>query len=158
MACREKFPNILMLVSDEHRADVLGVENNPIVRTPNLDGLANRGTYFRNAYCTSPVCVPGRQSILSGKMPSTINCRKFYDPFDSSILTFPGHFTRYGYNTVAFGRLHLQDEDQMHGWTSRPMGEINVSIRPPLYKDAAIDGVISQEEFDVSKRHLLRKI
>lgn len=120
----KKHPNILLLISDEHRADVVGYEGNPVVRTPTLDQLAAGGAWFRNAYCTSPVCVPSRQSFLSGRMPSDIGCKKFGDPFDSSILTFPGHLARHGYNTVAFGKMHFEDYDQLHGWTARPAGDI----------------------------------
>ena len=43
-------PNILFLMSDEHRADITGYEGNPIVRTPTLDKLARSGGVFRNAY------------------------------------------------------------------------------------------------------------
>ena len=62
----KKYPHILLLMSDEHRPDILGAEGNPVVRTPNLDEIARKGTYFRNAYCTSPVCVPSRAEIMTG--------------------------------------------------------------------------------------------
>ncbi len=135
---RSAHPNILLLTSDEHRADVAGYEGNAVVRTPTLDRLAARGAWFANAYCTSPVCVPSRQSFLSGKMPSEIGCRCFGDPFDSSILTFPGHLARHGYNTVAFGKMHFEDYDQLHGWTSRPVGDIGTRAGTPRYEQAAI--------------------
>ena len=51
----KKKPNILFLMSDEHRADVTGYEGDPVVRTPTLDWLAKTGTVFRNAYTPSPV-------------------------------------------------------------------------------------------------------
>ncbi len=123
-------------MSDEHRADVTGYEGNPIVRTPTLDRLAAQGTWFRNAYCTSPVCVPSRQSFLSGRLPSDIGCKKFGDPFDSSILTVPGHLARHGYRTVAFGKMHFEDYDQLHGWTARPMGDVGSNAGTPRYEHA----------------------
>lgn len=132
----KKKPNILILMSDEHRADVLGCDGNDIVRTPTLDALAERGTYFRNCYCTSPVCVPSRQSFHAGKLPSTINCKKFGDSFASDILTFPEHLARHGYKTVAYGKMHFEDQDQMHGWRSRPMGDVNQRINPPFEGDS----------------------
>lgn len=67
-------PNILFLMSDEHRADVTGYEGNPIVRTPVLDKLARTGVVFRNAYTPSPVCIPARQSMMAGQLPKTCNC------------------------------------------------------------------------------------
>ena len=55
-----KAPNILFLMSDEHRADVTGYEGDAVLRTPTLDWLAETSTVFRNAYTPSPICVPGR--------------------------------------------------------------------------------------------------
>ena len=52
-------PNILFLMSDEHRADITGYEGDQVVRTPTLDGLAETGVVFRNAYAASPICIPG---------------------------------------------------------------------------------------------------
>lgn len=112
-------------MSDEHRSDILGANDNNIVRTPYLDNIAENGTNFRNTYCNSPVCVPARQSFLTGKMPSTIDCLQFFDDFNSELLTFPGHFANHGYNTVSFGKMHFQDADQMHGWLQRPMGDLS---------------------------------
>jgi len=56
-------PNILFLMSDQHRADLAGYAGNNIVRTPTLDRLAETGVVFRNAYTPSPVCVPARQCL-----------------------------------------------------------------------------------------------
>ena len=68
-----KRPNILFLMSDEHRPDVTGYGGNKIVRTPILDELAETGVVFRNAYTPSPICVPGRQCLMSGQLPKTCN-------------------------------------------------------------------------------------
>src|SRR5215470_775340 len=58
--------NILFLMSDQHSRRILGVEGDPLARTPHLDGLALSGARFSDAYCTNPVCVPSRTSILTG--------------------------------------------------------------------------------------------
>jgi choline-sulfatase len=126
----KKRKNILFLMSDEHRPDILGFEGNGVVRTPNLDRLASEGIYFRNAYCTSPVCVPSRQSFLSGKLPRSIGCLKFGDTFNSDITTIPEHLAKHGYHTVAFGKMHFEDVDQMHGWLERPSGDLHTKILP----------------------------
>ena len=60
MTARRKKPHVILLINDEHRPDVLSVEGNTIVRTPNLDRLLAEGTYFRNAYTPSPISVPTR--------------------------------------------------------------------------------------------------
>ena len=115
----EKKPHILLLISDEHRPDVLPVEGNEVVRTPVLDRFIGEGVYFRNAYTPSPICVPARQSFLSGLYPRRAGCLNFGDPMPSEVLTIPGHLSRYGYRGVAAGKMHFVGPDQMHGWHER---------------------------------------
>ena len=62
-------PNILLIMTDQHRADHVGFMGNPTVRTPNLDSLASSGCVFENAWVANPVCVPNRAKILTGRMP-----------------------------------------------------------------------------------------
>jgi len=119
-------PNILFLMSDEHRADVTGYEGSSIVRTPFLDELARTGVVFQNAYTPSPVCVPGRQSMMSGKFPRNCGCEWFGEDLKPGYMTFARRFAQYAYNTVACGRLHHMGVDQMQGWTSRVCGDANV--------------------------------
>ena len=72
----KKRPNILFLMSDQHRADVSGYAGDPVVRTPTLDRLAGSGVVFANAYTPSPICVPGRQCLMAGQLPSHL----FFNP------------------------------------------------------------------------------
>jgi hypothetical protein len=58
--------NVLLLMSDQHRRDCLGIEGNRFARTPNLDALAGSGARFGAAYCSNPVCTPSRASLLTG--------------------------------------------------------------------------------------------
>ncbi len=67
-------PNVLILFSDQHRADVLGCENYPDVATPNLDHLAAEGVRFTRAYCQDAICLPSRCSLFSGLYPRTLGC------------------------------------------------------------------------------------
>ena len=62
-------PNILFLMTDEHRFDCVGYVN-PVVKTPNLDNLASQSVVFTHAYSTSPSCVPARAAIYTGRYPS----------------------------------------------------------------------------------------
>lgn len=63
-------PNLLLLWTDEQRADVLAAAaGDPAVRTPNLDRLASESFVFRQTYCCQPVCTPSRGSILTGLWP-----------------------------------------------------------------------------------------
>ncbi|HCK10106.1 MAG TPA: hypothetical protein DHW45_09540 [Candidatus Latescibacteria bacterium] len=138
-----KRPNILFLMSDEHRPDVTGYGGNKIVRTPILDELAETGVVFRNAYTPSPICVPGRQCLMSGQLPKTCNCEGWID-LQPNYLTFAKHFSRYAYSTVCCGKLHHETWDQMQGWTSRPAGDVSVNR-------GLVDGRI-EEEFERYQR------
>ncbi|SVD89810.1 uncharacterized protein METZ01_LOCUS442664, partial [marine metagenome] len=55
--------NVLLIVSDDLKADALGCYGNKIAHTPHLDQLAKEGTLFRNAYCQGTVCRPSRASF-----------------------------------------------------------------------------------------------
>ena len=113
-------PHILLLIDDEHRADVLPVEGNSVIRTPTLNRLIERGTYFRNAYTPSPVCVPARQCLLSGRYLNNNGCRGMSLPLPSEVDTIPGHLSRYGYRAVGAGKMHFANgTDQMHGFHER---------------------------------------
>ncbi|MDQ3699830.1 MAG: sulfatase-like hydrolase/transferase, partial [Chloroflexota bacterium] len=72
MAERQGRPNVLFITTDEQRYDTLGVLGNPQARTPNLDALAARGTLFRNAYTNTPICVPARACLATGRYAHTI--------------------------------------------------------------------------------------
>ena len=62
-------PNILFLMSDQHRADCTGCAGHPQVKAANLDRLAAEGCLFERAYTVSPVCMPARASFLNGRYP-----------------------------------------------------------------------------------------
>lgn len=112
-------PNVLFLMDDEHRADVLGFTGNSIVRTPALDRLAERAVVFDNAYAAAPICVPGRQCLMSGQLPRTSGCQNYGEDLPPGHETFARAFSREAYHTVACGKLHHMGTDQMQGWRQR---------------------------------------
>lgn len=116
---RFQSPNILILMDDQHRFDVAGFMGNPVVRTPVLDGLARDAVVFDNAYTPSPICVPGRQCIMSGQLPTTNGCRRYGDDLEPFSPTFARQLAEAGYDTVCGGKLHHQGLDQMQGWLHR---------------------------------------
>ena len=62
-------PNIIWIQSDQHNPAMIGAYGDTIIKTPNLDRLADRGTIITGAYCASPICVPSRMSMLTGLYP-----------------------------------------------------------------------------------------
>ena len=101
--------NILFLMTDQQRFDALGLLN-PIVKTPNLDKLAQEGILFSEAVCNCPMCVPSRYSMMTGVYPSQIGVRHNMQmwPTDDQLPAKP--FARYmkeaGYQTACFGKTH----------------------------------------------------
>lgn len=111
-------PNILFLMSDEHRADVAGFAGNKAIQTPTLDWLAEDGYVFNNAYTPSPTCVPGRQCMMAGQLPKTAGCEGWFD-LQPGHMTFARRFSEYAYHTTASGKLHHFGFDMMQGWSHR---------------------------------------
>ncbi len=131
-------PNILFLMSDEHRPDVTGYEGNDVVRTPTLDRLAEGGVVFRNAYTPSPICIPARQCMMAGQLPMTCGCQRFGSDLPPFSMTFARRFAQYAYVASCHGKLHHTGRDQMQGWTQRGSGDTSLA-------DWAVDGLIDEE-------------
>ncbi len=132
-----KRPNILFLMSDQHRADVTGYAGDPVIRTPVLDRLARTGVVFNNAYTPSPICVPMRQCMMSGQLPRTCGCEGWVD-LAPGYRTFAREFSRYAYNTTCSGKLHHLGQDQMQGWRERIAPDARIS-------DAYVEDPIEEE-------------
>lgn len=123
------YPNILFLMTDEHRPDLAGFAGNPVIRTPNLDRLAKDSVIFDNAYTPSPVCIPARQCMMSGQLPRTCGCEVFGDDLPPFYRTFARTFSENAYNTVCCGKLHHNGPDQMQGWQHRIGNETRLTER-----------------------------
>ncbi len=111
--------NILFLMADEFRHDAAGFGGNPVARTPHLDRIAREALVFDNAYTPSPVCIPGRQCLATGRYPTRAGCEVFGEDIAPGSQTFSRWFTDHGYYTVACGKLHHRGPDQMQGWVHR---------------------------------------
>ena len=109
----EKF-NILLLMSDQHRADFMGVDGAEWMITPNLDRLAEEGIIFSNAYASVPSCFPARTSILTGMSPWQSG-HLGYTPIPKYQYEMPKIFTDAGYRTHAVGKNHFTPMRNTHG-------------------------------------------
>ena len=69
MSDRSSKTNVLIIMTDQQRADTIGALGNPIIQTPALNRLVSSGTSFTSAYCPSPVCAASRCSFLLGEYP-----------------------------------------------------------------------------------------
>ena len=103
-----RMPNVLLILTDQHRADHVGFAGNDEVRTPNLDALAAQSVVFERAYVANPICMPSRASLFTGVMPSIHGTRYNGIPLVWSANTFARVLRESGYRTGYFGKCHLQ--------------------------------------------------
>jgi choline-sulfatase len=118
-----KGPNLLFLFSDQHAQRIAGCYGDPAAPTPHLDRLANDGVVFDNAYCPSPLCVPSRMSMLTGRYPFEQECWTNDDYLRSDAATWLHAAGAAGYRPVLAGRLHSMGPDQLHGYAQRMVGD-----------------------------------
>jgi arylsulfatase A-like enzyme len=105
----ERKPNVLLIVTDQQRADHLGCYGNAVVRTPHIDGLARRGVRFERFYVASPICMPNRATLMTGRMPSLHGVRNNGIPLSLDQHTFVEVLRAGGYATALIGKGHLQN-------------------------------------------------
>lgn len=110
--------NVLLLMSDQHRRDALGVAGSRYARTPNLDALARSGMRFEAAYCANPVCTPSRASLLTGLYTHNHQAYNNTTPWPFSHKTIAHYFGAAGYMTALVGKMHFVDA-QTHGFDYR---------------------------------------
>ena len=103
-----KKTNFLVFMTDQHRADWLGCAGHPVVKTPNLDALAATGTLFSDFHVASPICMPNRASLMTGRMPSVHGLRYNGCVLPANANTFVDVLAAAGYDTAAIGKSHLQ--------------------------------------------------
>lgn len=101
-------PNVLVIVTDQQRADHVGFAGNTTVATPHLDALAARARVFDRAYVANPVCSPNRSSLLTGRMPSSHGVIFNERALEWGTNTFVRSLRHAGYRTGLIGKSHLQ--------------------------------------------------
>lgn len=125
-------PNIIFLLTDDHRWDALGANDNKTIQTPNLDKLARQGLNFKNAYVTTSICMVSRASILSGQYMSTHGINNFITGFSKDALqnTYPAILKKHGYRTGFIGKFGVgnpadQPKDLFDYWKGTPLHQPN---------------------------------
>lgn len=100
-------PNIVFIMSDDHSYQALSAYSDKLIKTPNIDRIANEGMLFTNASVTNSICAPSRATILTGKHTHLNGKIDNISPFDTTNVTFPQLFQKAGYQTAMFGKLHF---------------------------------------------------
>jgi len=101
-----KRPNIVFLLTDDHRWDAIGCAGNPNIYTPNIDNMAKNGVKFTNAFVTTSICACSRASIFSGQWVSRHRIKDFATSFSPKALaqTYPMLLRQAGYRTGFVGK------------------------------------------------------
>jgi iduronate 2-sulfatase len=111
-------PNVLFMAVDDLRPE-FGCYGNKVVKTPNLDRLAARGTVFEKAYCQQAVCSPSRTSIMTGLRPDVTKVWDLETHFrvaQPDCVTLPQHFKANGYHTSALSKIYHAGFEDGRSW------------------------------------------
>ncbi len=100
--------NVLFIISDQHRYDHMSCSGNKMLKTPNLDRLASEGVRFTNAFCTNPMCMPNRATLLTGYYPNVHGVRSNGMILSQDVPTITQTLVDRGWHTAVFGKLHHQ--------------------------------------------------
>ncbi len=110
-------PNVLFIMSDQHRYDYLETDENAptVLRTPSLRRLAERGVSFRNCTVNAPVCAPSRIALASGLQPSRVGAVDNGSFLPSTVPTYYQQLRDHGYHVGCVGKLDLAKPDGYNG-------------------------------------------
>jgi choline-sulfatase len=108
--------NLLILMSDEHTRRMTGCYGHPLVKTPNLDRLAERGVRFNNAYVNHPICVPSRANFITGRYTHDTGNWDNAHPYTGHEAEGFGHrLIDSGSQMTTIGKLHYRYLDDPNG-------------------------------------------
>ncbi len=115
-ASRAERPNILFLMTDQHRGDCLGADGNTVIHTPNLDRIARDGACFQRAYSSTPTCTPARAALLTGQSPWSHGMLGYSKVAQSYPVEMPQLLREAGYYTLGIGKMHWAPQRSLHGF------------------------------------------
>lgn len=130
LPAKDKRPNIVLIVSDDHGREAVGCYGNSAVKTPNIDRLAAEGIRFANAFCTVASCSPSRSVILTGEQSHTNGMyglehqQHHFSSFDT-VKSLPVLLEKAGYRTARIGKFHVAPEAVFHFGNVLQEGGVN---------------------------------
>src|SRR5574341_1545695 len=151
----DKRPNFLLMITDQQRADHLGCYGNPIVKTPSIDRLADSGTRFDNFYVATPICMPNRATLMTGRMPSLHGARQNGIPLSLNATTFVEIMRAAGYATALIGKCHLQSISGNPPTIGMPVPDPK-KTQPPKYLREADRSWLGDGRYDQELRSTWR--
>ncbi len=128
-------PNILFLMSDQHRFDCMGNAGNPAAITPNMDRLAREGTRFTAGYTSTPSCTPARSGILTGCSPWKHGMLGYGRGALKYPIEMPQALRDAGYYTMGIGKMHWNPQRNIHGFHQVQLYESGRAESPEFRSD-----------------------
>jgi choline-sulfatase len=116
--------NILIVMADQLSALALGCYKNEVVKSPNIDRLADEGVIFDAAYSSSPLCTPARYAFMTGQNVSACGGYDNAAYLPATMPTFAHYLRLMGYRTCLSGKMHFVGPDQLHGFEDRVTTDI----------------------------------
>ena len=99
--------NVLFIITDQQRADMLHCYGNDIIKTPNIDKLASESIRFSNAFCNCPMCMPNRATLLTGYYPNVHGVRSNGINLPLETPTITKTLMNRSYHTISIGKVHF---------------------------------------------------
>lgn len=142
--------NVLFVMADEHQAAALSCLRHGVVKTPNLDRLAARGTVFENAYTPSPICVPARAAVATGKYVHQTGYWDNAHAYDGRVKGWGHILQTAGVPVTSIGKLHYRTEQDPTGFDRQILpihiaggvGQVWGSVRNPLPRTRKATGML----------------
>ena len=103
-------PNILFIMADQLRADYLGCNGHPSIKTPTIDALAKESVNFKRAYTQAPVCGPSRMSFYTGRYALSHGATYNNVPLKISEKTIGDYLRPHGYRVGLVGKTHMRKD------------------------------------------------
>ncbi len=130
--------NVVLIIGDRHNPEFAGCYGNPITRTPHIDTIAERGARFDSAYCISPLCVPARAAMMSGRYVHEIGNWDNAFPYTGVPRGWGHFFAEQGVQLTTVGKLDFKPEAD-HGVQEERLPSHRESLDPhSLYREQGV--------------------
>ncbi len=147
-----RYRNLLLLCSDEHDPRHSGFMGSPIARTPHLDRLAAAGTVFERCWTPSPICVPARASLATGRWVHQHRCWDNAIAYDGRIPSWGHRLQQAGIGVASIGKLHYRsaaddtgfDRQQEAVHIAQGRGQVWGCVRDPMPERSEGAGIFRQ--------------
>jgi len=140
--------NLLILMNDQHSRKFLGCYGNPQVQTPNLDALANTGAVFNSACTNSPICVPARASLATGRYVHETGCWDNATAYNGEIPSWGHILQQEKVDVNSIGKLHYRFEKDLTGFDEQII---------PMHISGGVGDLVGSIRSDLSERTQSKK-